>query len=193
VNSSLRLAALRSGVAILVAFATSPGAVMASQGVALDTGRIILPEPLTAGERHILPPIILSNPGTERSSYSLSVGRAGDESGLEPRAGWFRFAPATLRLRPGQAREVRITIVLPVDVQAGPYEAVIQAVIEGTGNGTSVSAAAATRLEFTVAGAASATGGPTSSVPVLPVVILAVGAAAAAALLGRYRLRIEAR
>jgi hypothetical protein len=193
VRSSLRLAPLLSGVALLFALPITPGAVVATQGVALDTGRIIVPETLTAGERYTLPPITLSNPGSERCAYALSIGRAGDESGLEPLAGWFRFAPQTVRLRPGHAREVRITIMLPVDVQVGRYEAVIQAVIGGTGNGTSVSAAAATRLEFTVAGAGSASGDQMSSGPMLPVVILAVGAAAAAALLGRYRLRIDVR
>jgi hypothetical protein len=138
---------LAAGVALCLA---SAGPASADRGVAVDVGRIAISQKLLAGGAYHLPTIGVRNPGSEATSYRLQVSYTGGQPGKRPPADWFRFAPETLTLRPGESQPVTTRIVLPTGADPGEYEALIGAQIVTTKKGTQVGAGAAARLSFAI-------------------------------------------
>lgn len=122
----------------------------ADQGVAIDIGRVDVSERLSKGGEYRLPSIGVRNPGTETSTYRMGVAYLEDQRGRRPPESWFTFEPPVLTLDPGEARPVSVTLDIPAAARPDDYEALLKAEIAPEGEGTTVGAAAAARLKFTV-------------------------------------------
>ncbi len=123
----------------------------ASMAVSIDVGRIDVTDELALGDEYRLPTFGVRNPGTEPTTYRLTVGGIDGQAAMVPDATWFTFEPAELTLEPGESRPVQAVITLSPDSEPGPYAALIGPQIVAEGTGAQVGAAAAARLSFTVA------------------------------------------
>jgi hypothetical protein len=139
---------LPAALVLLALLAAGPAG--ASTGVSIDVGRIAVSEVLAPGGEYRLPAFGVRNPGTEATSYRITVSYLDGQEGTRPPAEWFTFTPAELTLEPGQSRPVQTRLVVPPDADEGPYAALIGPQIVTVGGGAQVGAAAAARLTFTV-------------------------------------------
>lgn len=136
-------------VATLACASVAP--TLASMAVSIDVGRIDVTDALAPGGEYRLPTFGVRNPGTEATTYRLTVSGIDDQAALLPDATWFRFEPAELTLAPGESRPVQAVVTLPPDSERGAYAALIGPQILADGAGAQVGAAAAARLSFTIA------------------------------------------
>ena len=120
------------------------------RGVAIDLGEVAVTDRLPPGGRYQLPVLGISNPGSERAAYRMTVSYVTGQKDLEPPEGWFHFEPTEFTLVPGETKAVRASLSLPVGADAGDYEALVGAQIVTEGKGGQVGAAAASHLSFTV-------------------------------------------
>jgi hypothetical protein len=142
----LRSLLLGPGFAMLVAI---PAA--ASTGVSIDVSRITVSDTLVAGEEYRLPAFGVRNPGTEPTSYVVTVSYIEGQDGLEPPASWFAFSPAEVTVGPGRSQKVDTRLRIPPDAEPGTYQALVGPQIQSEDEGARIGAAAAARLSFTVA------------------------------------------
>lgn len=122
----------------------------ADVGVALDVGKIEVNDKLSRGGTYQLPTIGVRNPGTETTRYRMGVSHIQGQAGRPAPAEWFSFAPPEVTLEPGQTAPVSVTLKIPTGARPDDYEALVEAAIAPEGEGTTVGAAAAARLKFTV-------------------------------------------
>lgn len=122
-------------------------------GVGVGSGKIELNDPLRAGGIYDLPVLPVINTGDEDSEYKVKVSFRNDQTDLRPSAEFFKFEPETFSLSPGQVKNVRIVLTLPVNTTPGKYFALLTAEpVKKTANigNTSVGVAAASKLYFQV-------------------------------------------
>jgi hypothetical protein len=143
---SLRAPLLALGAVLLVGAAP----VAAGKAVSIDVGTIAVREQLVPGGEYHLPTFGVRNPGTESTSYVLTVSYVDGQESLAPPVAWFSFAPANLTLGVGESRAIETTLVIPVDAEPGEYAALIGPQIAADGSGPQIGAGAAARLTFTV-------------------------------------------
>jgi hypothetical protein len=124
--------------------------VRADRGVSIDAGQIDVTQKLSRGGQYRLPQVGVRNPGTETTLYRMSVAYRDGQQGRRPPESWFSFSPAELTLDPGESTPVEVRLDIPTGARPDDYEAVIQAEIAPGGEGTTVGAAAAARVRFTV-------------------------------------------
>jgi hypothetical protein len=138
-------------VAAALAFVVlSAGPAEAKKGVSVSLGRIELERPLAKGRAYTLPPISVSNPGDEPSTYRLGVNYIGDQPQHRPPVRWFSFSDGLISLRPSESKAVTVRLHVPANAQPGSYQALLEAaLVSAPGPGASVGAAAA-RLTFEV-------------------------------------------
>ena len=122
----------------------------ADRGVSIDLGRIQIRQDLLPGGSYKLPTIGVRNPGSERSSYRMTV-RGLTGAGRAPPAAWFSFEPSEVTLRPGQILPVLVRLSIPTDATPADYGGLIGAELVVAQDGPRAGAAAAARLSFTVA------------------------------------------
>jgi hypothetical protein len=144
---SLRRALLTVVAALMAGLIT---AAYADRGVSLDVGKIEINQRLSRGGEYQLPAVGVRNPGTEVTRYRMGVAYIDDQDGRRPPESWFAFSPAELELAPGETKPVKVELQVPTGARPDDYEALIQAEIAAEGEGTTVGAAAAARLSFTV-------------------------------------------
>jgi hypothetical protein len=137
---------LALGAALLVGAAP----VAAGKAVSIDVGSIAVREQLVPGGEYKLPTFGVRNPGTESTSYLLTVSYVDGQEALRPPAEWFSFNPATLTLGVGESRPIETTLEIPTDAEPGDYAALIGPQIAADGSGAQVGAGAAARLTFTI-------------------------------------------
>jgi len=137
---------LALGVALLVGAAP----VAAGRAVSIDVGSIAVREQLVPGGEYRLPTFGVRNPGTEPTSYLLTVSYVDGQDGIRPPIEWFSFEPETLTLGVGESRAVETTLTIPTDAEPGDYSALIGPQISAEGSGPQVGAGAAARLTFTI-------------------------------------------
>ena len=137
---------LALGAALLVGAAP----VAAGKAVSIDVGSIAVREQLVPGGEYKLPTFGVRNPGTESTSYLLTVSYVDGQEALRPPAQWFSFSPATLTLAVGESRPIETTLEIPTDAEPGDYSALIGPQIAADGSGAQVGAGAAARLTFTI-------------------------------------------
>jgi hypothetical protein len=139
---------LALGAVLLVG--TAP--VAAGKAVSIDVGSIAVREQLVPGGEYKLPTFGVRNPGTEETSYILTVSYVDGQEALRPPVEWFSFSPETLTLGVGESRPIETTLDIPTDAEPGDYAALIGPQIAATrdGSGAQVGAGAAARLTFTV-------------------------------------------
>ena len=123
---------------------------MATTGVSIDVARIAVKEDLLAGSEYRLPAFGVRNPGTEPTSYRLSVTYVADQETLQPPESWFEFSPGEITLDPDDSRAVQTRLLIPPDAEVGTYSALIGPEIASDEGGARIGAAAAARLSFTV-------------------------------------------
>lgn len=127
-----------------------PSTATATQAVAVDLGRVDVSDELRAGERYTLPTLRVTNRGTETGWFAAAIEPiAGKESAP---AEWFRLDPERFELAPGASQPVSVVLVLPPDASPVRYEQLLagQIVVDPSGGGVSVGAAAASILTFEV-------------------------------------------
>ena len=134
------------GAALLV----SAAPVQAGKAVSIDVGTIAVREQLVPGGEYRLPTFGVRNPGTESTSYEISVSYVDGQQALRPPLAWFSFDPASLTLGVGESRPVSTRLVIPSDAEPGDYAALVGPQIVSEGNGAQVGAGAAARVTFTV-------------------------------------------
>lgn len=142
---------MRLALCLIVACAVLPvSLVLADRGVAVDVGRIDVQQKLSRGGDYRLPNIGVRNPGTETTTYRMGVSHVEGQSGRKAPEAWFSFDPEQLTLAPGEAAPVSVKLEIPAGAPPDDYEALLKAEIAPEGEGTTVGAAAAARLKFTV-------------------------------------------
>ena len=122
----------------------------AGKAVSIDVGSIAIREQLLPGGVYHLPTFGVRNPGTETTSYEISVSYVDGQQALRPPEEWFSFDPGTLTLGIEASRAVETTLRIPIDAEPGDYAALIGPQIVSEGSGPQVGAGAAARLTFTV-------------------------------------------
>ena len=137
-------------IIVALAFCLSAGSASADRGVALDLGRLDVEQTLTPGGGYSLPPIGVRNPGDEVTSYKIVVSHVQGQNGKPVPAGWFRFEPSDVTLKPGKTKKVQARLSLPSGADPGDYEALVAAQIATRGKGAQVGAAAAAKVTFSV-------------------------------------------
>jgi hypothetical protein len=151
-------AGLRATVAALAAVAAihlSGGGAAATQGVALDTGRIDVETPLVGGRSYQLARLSVRNPGSQRTKYDLVVTPIQTDA-RSPQPSWITFSPKQVTVQPGKQQAVSVSIRVPKNAAGGQYEILVGAKVAPAANGMAIAAGAAARLTFTVAAAAAA-------------------------------------
>ena len=138
--------ALALGVALFASAAPAAG----GQAVSIDVGTIAVREDLAPGGEYRLPTFGVRNPGTEQTSYDITVSYIDGQEALRPPQEWFAFDPASLTLAVGESRPIATTLDIPANAEPGDYAALIGPQIVGDGNGAQVGAGAAARLTFTI-------------------------------------------
>ncbi len=130
-----------------------PQGIFASTGVRIDTGKIVLEKPITAGASYALPNIQVTNSGTDPSEYGVSVEYNEKQEQSKPDVSWFHFDPVSFRLMPGETKLVKTTLTIAPDAHPGNYFAYVEAhtQTEGVKVKQSISGAAATKLYFSIA------------------------------------------
>lgn len=125
----------------------------AALGVGIGTGKITVEEKLKPGTIYELPSLVILNTGDEPSEYKVGVAYHQDQPQIAPPKEWFSFYPETFQLNPGEAKEVKIKLNLPIKTKPGDYFAYLEGspTRTSTGGTTSVGIAAAAKLYFSVA------------------------------------------
>jgi hypothetical protein len=131
-----------------------PVFVSAGIGVGVGTGKIQVDEPIKPGVIKLLPPLTVINTGDEPSEYGVSIEYLFSQPELKPQREWFSFEPSGFNLEPGKVQVVQIKLTLPIKgVKPGNYFAYLEAhpVKKAVSGQTSIGAAAAAKLYFTIA------------------------------------------
>ena len=89
-----------ASLALAVAGLAVAGSAQASSGVSIDVGSIAVRERLLAGGEYRLPTFGVRNPGTEPTTYRLTVTYVDGQQANQPPQSWFAFAPSELTLAP---------------------------------------------------------------------------------------------
>jgi P pilus assembly chaperone PapD len=129
-----------------------PAAAVASVGVGIGTGRIVISEKIKSGSIYSLPPVTVFNTGTQKATYTMAVTLNEKQAQLKPDPKWFSFSPRQFTLQPGKSQTVIPTLHPPLATPPGSYFAYLEAhpaqtVKQGT---AAVGVAAATKLSFSV-------------------------------------------
>lgn len=138
---------------LLFLFLTFQSPVLATIGVGVGTGKILITEKLKAGIVYKIPPVTVVNTGDEPSDYSIGVAFLEKQPELKPDKSWFAFSPLDFHLNPGQAQQVNMTMTLPLKVIPGKYFAYLEGfpAKKAVGGKTTVGIAAASKLYFEIA------------------------------------------
>jgi hypothetical protein len=129
-----------------------PSVVLATIGVGVGTGKIVVTEKLHAGIVYKLPSLTVVNTGDEPANYSVDVAYMEKQEEAKPDKSWFSFDPLTFHLDPGQTQSVDITLTLPLKVVPDQYFAYLEGFpAKGSGGGqTTIGVAAAAKLYFEI-------------------------------------------
>ena len=129
-----------------------PGAALATIGVGVGTGKIVVDDELKPGTIYNLPPITVLNTGDEPSKYEVSITYHEKQKELAPPEEWFLFSPKTFSLEPGESQIVEVKLNLPVRSEPGTYFAYLEGhpLKKSQSGQASIGIAAAVKLYFTV-------------------------------------------
>ena len=122
----------------------------ADTGVGVTLGRIDLNSKLSPGGSYTLPKIGVLNTGSDAGDYVVDVTYLAEQNEKRPPANWFSFEPRQFHLDQGSSKNVEVHLTLPTHAEPGTYFAFIEAHPQDSGDGVSVSVAAATKLSFSV-------------------------------------------
>ena len=133
-------------------FALSASPVIAKLGVGVGIGKIVVEDILKPGQIYILPDLVVINTGDVASNYGVSTAFHEGQPELRPEGEWLSFTPKTFYLEPGEVKQVKIKLDLPLKMEPGDFFAYLEAfpINEAEAGVTSVGIAAAAKLYFTV-------------------------------------------
>jgi len=141
-----------SAIIFLITLTSFPLFSFAKLGVGVGAGKITVDKPLKAGIIYALPNLPVINTGDQLTSYGVSVEYLERIPELRPAREWFVFNPSIFELKPGEVKNVAISLNIPLKVKPGNYFAFLEAhpiVNEQTGI-TQVGIAAAAKLYFII-------------------------------------------
>ncbi len=129
-----------------------PSIALATIGVGVGTGKIVVTEKLHAGIVYKLPSLTVINTGDETAEYSADVAFMEKQPEMKPDKSWFSFEPLNFNLEPGQVQKVEITLTLPLKVVPGKYFAFLEGfpTKKASGGQTTIGIAAASKLYFEI-------------------------------------------
>ena len=136
---------------VLATLSLGASLALASAGVSINTGKIVLDKAIIPGATYDLPNVEVTNIGDGVAQYEMSVEYNEVQSQAKPDATWFTFSPSSFELKPGESKIVKSTVMPGVSAKPGDYFAYVEASSVKAPNGGSVSGAAATKLYFSVA------------------------------------------
>jgi hypothetical protein len=132
-----------------LAYATGP------IGVGIQAEPLILSTTAQPGHTYRFPTFYVINTGGQTITARFAVELFNTGARHVPPASWFSFPITSVQLRPGATDHVSMTLRVPIGAVIGSYQSdvVVHATAIGaaTGAGATVAAAAATKIEFTVA------------------------------------------
>jgi len=136
----------------LILLLTFPYLANAKIGVGVGSGKIVVDEKLKPGMIYKLPALSVMNTGDEPGQYAVSIAYHEKQPELKPKEEWFSYSPDSFGLQPQEAKQVEITLNLPVNAQPGQYFAYLEAHPDKTSKkgDTSIGVAAAARLYFEI-------------------------------------------
>jgi hypothetical protein len=134
---------------VLVGFPATAGATV---GVGVQSAPVRLGTVAHPGTSYPLPPVYVVNTGTEAEAVTIKVERLSPGVGRSVPPSWIHAKGVPTRLRPHQAEQLSLELVVPSGALSGTYLSDIvadgsAAIAVGT---TNFGVAAATKLEFTV-------------------------------------------
>jgi hypothetical protein len=168
----------------------------ASIGTGVGANPIVLTEVAQPGHSYTLPQLYIVNTGTEASPYGVRVTRLEKGSQRDVPNSWVELPRSPIVLAAGEATRVPVRLLVPAGAAPGDYmtNLVAGTVAPGRTSGTSLGAAAATQLRFSVA---SVDAGFQWPVPFWVDLLLIAGTLAASAMLlarrAGLRLHVERR
>jgi len=139
-------------VLALLFFLVIPGTVYAKIGVGVGSGKIEVQDQLKPGMIYKLPSLSVMNTGDEATEYEVSVAYHEKQPELMPPNEWFSYSPNSFLLQPGEAKQVEVTLSLPLRTEPGKYFAYLEAhpAKKSVSGNTTIGVAAAAKLYFTV-------------------------------------------
>ncbi len=142
-----------AAVLLMLTMSMSMSAAHAESGAGVGANPIVLTEIAHPGHRYSLPSLYVINPGTDPSAYRIGMQLLGRNQSRSVPATWLQFGHDDIVLNPQQSTSVALTLVVPHDAPPGTYLSLIVASTAPSGNvgGTTLGAAAATELRFSVA------------------------------------------
>jgi hypothetical protein len=150
---------LRRGLAIVlalpaafVALSFSAPMAEASIGVGVQASPVRLASAALTGQSYALPPVYVSDTGTQPESVTVRVDRLSTGRGRSVPQSWIRATGPAVRLSPHQGAQIPLQLTVPAGAKLGRYLSdVVVSASPGASAGTvNLGVAAATPLEFTV-------------------------------------------
>lgn len=122
-------------------------------GVGIGTGKMVVQKKLKPGGIYTISSVGIINTGDQSGDYGIDIQYNEKQSQHKPPVDWFQFSPVSFHLKPGEAKTVKITLIIPVKAKPGDYFAYIEGrpVIKQKTGSAMIGVAAAAKLYFTIA------------------------------------------
>ena len=124
----------------------------ASIGVGVQAAPVRLTDAALTGQSYALPPVYVSDTGTQPETIKVRVDRLSTGRGRSVPQSWVHATGPTVHLSPHQGAQVPLQLAVPAGAKPGRYlsDIVVTAAPGGTAGHVNLGVAAATPLEFTV-------------------------------------------
>jgi hypothetical protein len=176
---------------LLIGGAMLPASAEASIGAGVGASPIALAQPGHAGGTYSLPGLYVVNTGTVTTGYVVRVHRLSPGHQKVLPAAWVTIERNNFTLRPHRSMVVPLRLRLPAGATPGSYlsNLVASTAVPHHHGGTTLGAAAATKLELAIAGQGSST--PWLRIGLAVAALMVAAAIAAAVRRSGIRLRVE--
>jgi len=124
----------------------------ASIGVGVQAAPVRLTDAALTGQSYALPPVYVSDTGTQPETIKVRVDRLSTGRGRSVPQSWVHATGPTVHLSPHQGAQVPLQLAVPAGAKPGRYlsDIVVTAAPGATAGQVNLGVAAATPLEFTV-------------------------------------------
>lgn len=138
--------------AAFVALSISVPMADASIGVGVQAAPVRLADAALTGQSYALPPVYVSDTGTQPETIAVQVDRLSTGRGRSVPPSWVRATGPTVRLSPHTGAQVPLQLAVPAGAKPGRYlsDIVVTAAPGASVGHVNLGVAAATPLEFTV-------------------------------------------
>jgi hypothetical protein len=138
--------------AAFVALSISVPMADASIGVGVQAAPVRLADAALTGQSYALPPVYVSDTGTEPETIAVQVDRLSTGRGRSVPQSWVRATGPAVHLSPHQGAQVPLQLAVPAGAKPGRYlsDIVVTAAPGASVGHVNLGVAAATPLEFTV-------------------------------------------